>query len=337
MKCNVDMNKFKCHIPHFYVEILKTWFNLNCVKPNTGYEICKQVIWHNRFLMVDNKTVFYKKLYNAGIICINDLLDQDGKFDVYGTLGDEFNNMDYLKLIGIIHSIPDTWKRQITSKIIMEEANKISCIIDDDIVPIEKITSKIVYKCIVQKNKVTPVCRYTLVNKYNINESICKHLFILPWKVTIDNRLRWLQYRITHGILTTNAWLYRIRIINSPICNRCGTSIETLNHLFVECEEVDKFWQEVITFWDILFHGLSVTEKIFGIFESDIENWMLKNQLLLVARRYIYLGRCRESPFSLRAFNNLVKDTMKLEHIIAKQKGKLALHYQKWSIVMQKI
>ena len=144
-------------------------------------------------------------------------------------------------------------------------------------------------------------------------------------------------YRITHGILTINAWLYRIRIINSPICNRCGTSIETLNHLFVECEEVNKFWQEVITFWDILFHGLSVTEKIFGILESDIENWMLKNQLLLVARRYIYLGRCRESPFSLRAFNNLVKDTMKLEHIIAKQKGKLALHYQKRSIVMQKI
>ena len=79
-------------------------------------------IWNNRFLMVDNKTVFYKILYNAGIIYVNDLLDQEGKFDVYGTLGDGFNNMDYLKLIGIIHSIPNSWKRQITSKIVMEEA-----------------------------------------------------------------------------------------------------------------------------------------------------------------------------------------------------------------------
>ena len=73
--------------------------------------------------MVDNKTVFYKKLYNAGIIYVNDPLDQEGKFDVYGTLGDEFNNMDYLKLIGIIHSIPNSWRRQITSKNVMEEAN----------------------------------------------------------------------------------------------------------------------------------------------------------------------------------------------------------------------
>ena len=113
--------------------------------------------------------------------------------------------MDYLKLIGIIHSIPNSWKRQITSKIVMEEANKINCIIDDDIIPIEKVTSKIVCKCVIQKNKVTPVCRYTLMNKYNMDESSCKQLFILPWKVTIDNRLRWLQYRITHGILTTNA------------------------------------------------------------------------------------------------------------------------------------
>ena len=77
--------------------------------------------------MVDNKTVFYKKLYNAGIIYVNDLLDQEGKFDVYGTLGDEFNNMDYLNLIGIIHSIQSLipgsdrslqkslWRRQIRS------------------------------------------------------------------------------------------------------------------------------------------------------------------------------------------------------------------------------
>ena len=101
------------------------------------------------------------------------------------------------------------------------------CTIDDDIIPIEKVTSKIVYKCVVQKNKVTPVCRYTLMNKYNMDESSCKQLFILPWKVTIDNRLRWLQYRITHGILTTNAWLYRIKIINSLNCNRCGTRVET--------------------------------------------------------------------------------------------------------------
>ena len=31
----------------------------------------------------------------------------------------------------------------------------------------------------------------------------------------------------------------------------------------------------------------------------------------------------------MRAFNILVKDTMKLEHVIAKQKGKLALHLSK--------
>ena len=36
---------------------------------------------------------------------------------------------------------------------------------------LRKVTSKIVYKCVVQKNKVTPVCLYTLRNKYNMDES----------------------------------------------------------------------------------------------------------------------------------------------------------------------
>ena len=54
--------------------------------------------------MVDNKTVFYKNLYNAGIIYVNDLLDQEGKFDVYGTLGDGFNGWQLAKMK---KSIPD--------------------------------------------------------------------------------------------------------------------------------------------------------------------------------------------------------------------------------------
>ena len=83
-----------------------------------------------------------------------------------------------------------------------------------------------------------------------------------------------------------------------------------------------------------MFHGLSVTEKLFGILESDTEHFILKNQFLLVVKRYIYLQlvRCGESFFSVRAFNNSEGYQEARTH---KQKGKLALRYQKWSIVMQ--
>ena len=160
LKCNVDMNKFNCQIPHFYAEILKTWFNLNCVKPNTGYVICKQVIWNNRFLMVDNKTVFYKKLY---IQCWHYLCKRSswsGR-EVRCVWHTGWSMLliwiTWTQCAGILWWISIIWLRVII-------ANTCSL-----------------------------------------------------WKVTIDNRLRWLQYRNSHGILTTNAWLYRFKIINSPI------------------------------------------------------------------------------------------------------------------------
>ena len=57
----------------------------------------------------------------------------------------------------------------------------------------------------------------------------------------------------------------------------------------------------------------------------------LKNHLLLIAKRYIYISRCKGSPLSVNVFNILLKDTARLEEIIARQKGKLEFHYKKWS------
>ena len=133
------------------------------------------------------------------------------------------------------------------------------------------------------------------MNKYNIIEDHCRKLLMLPWKTTLDTRSRWFQYRINHFILPTKQWLHKIQKINSRNCDRCGTEVETLNHLFIECDEVNMFWEKFRLFWNVIFPNLSSNDKPFGILNDDSENWRLKNQLLLSARRYIFIGRCRGS------------------------------------------
>ena len=71
---------------------------------------------------------------------------------------------------------------------------------------------------------------------------------MLPWKTTIDSRLRWMQFRINHFILPTNKWLHRIGLVDSPICKRCNTHIETMDHMIVECPKVNEFWLEFVCF-----------------------------------------------------------------------------------------
>ena len=67
-------------------------------------------------------------------------------------------------------------------------------------------------------------------------------------------------------------------------------------------------------------------EKLFGIIDEKSENWELKNHLLLIAKRYIYIARCKGSPLSIRVFNVSLKDTARMEAIIAKQKVKLLIN-----------
>ena len=74
LKCNFDIKKLKCHIPPFYENILNAWVNMNASIPNGSNEVCKEVIWNNKYILVNNEKVLNKALFSAGIIYINDLL-----------------------------------------------------------------------------------------------------------------------------------------------------------------------------------------------------------------------------------------------------------------------
>ena len=97
---------------------------MNASIPNGSNEVCKEVIWNSKHILVNNEVVFNNTLFSAGIIYITDLLTKEGKFSVEGTLGDSITHNDYIKLLGIIHAIPRTWKNQITSKTFVDNRGR---------------------------------------------------------------------------------------------------------------------------------------------------------------------------------------------------------------------
>ena len=65
-------------------------------------------------------------------------------------------------------------------------------------------------------------------------------IFELPFKITRDSKLQWLQFQTLHRILPTNYYLHKLKLIESPNCSFCRKHPETIDHLFVECYEVKK-------------------------------------------------------------------------------------------------
>ena len=70
-------------------------------------------------------------------------------------------------------------------------------------IPLQQIQSCTFYDHFNAISSTEPVSSFRLKRLFNLNNDECRSLYELPFKVTLDGRLRWLQYRIIHGILVT--------------------------------------------------------------------------------------------------------------------------------------
>jgi len=94
-----------------------------------------------------------------------------------------------------------------------------------------------------------PIVEISL-SKYVSNGHV-KDVYELPFKATVENKLRSFQFKIVHNIIPTNLSLHKMNIKESPHCEQCLFQNETLVHMFLECSVVEPFWKDVITWCNI--------------------------------------------------------------------------------------
>ena len=78
-QCNFDFTKLPIALPDFYKECISTWSSLSEDNPSSLSDIVNQVLWNNRFICIDSRSVYSKKLFDAGLIKIGNLYDENGK------------------------------------------------------------------------------------------------------------------------------------------------------------------------------------------------------------------------------------------------------------------
>jgi hypothetical protein len=70
----------------------------------------------------------------------------------------------------------------------------------------------------------------------DLEETKLREIFKLPFIVTQNTKLKWLQYRINQRIPGTNKFLYKIKVKDNDFCTFCQEDEETIEHLFWNCE-----------------------------------------------------------------------------------------------------
>ena len=160
-----------------------------------------------------------------------------------------------------------------------------------------------------------------------------KDVYELPFKVTVENKLRSFQFKIIHNIIPTNLSLYKMNIKESPQCEHCLFQNETLVHMFLECSVVEPFWKDVITWWNIKRSdniNPSYTEILYG-YKPESKSFYALNHYLLIAKYHIFRTRNQSESPSLKVFLALLENKIKCERQMAIKNSNCRKYEAKWT------
>ena len=299
----------------FWKQALKDW--------STFQESPKSlVLWNNESIKINRSSVTYPSFIKHKIFYAEDLLNAEmTSFLTYEELTGKFPGLrtNFIQYQGLINCIPQQWKtdnlgnRQIgTSQSTLQAIKKL------------QKPSKHLYQILIKKKGVLPEN-----SKTKWNDSLDKsldwiHIFTAPGKTTNDNKLKMLQFKISHRRIATNKFLGTIGIKNSQQCTFCKTKIETIEHLFFECD----FVQAILSFIKtrINFHTLLrfPEDKASIILGNEVKDLAL-NYIIMVTKYFIYKCKYQEKNPDIATFKNFFKDKINVEkasHTSQKQREK---------------
>ena len=143
-----------------------------------------------------------------------------------------------------------------------------------------------------------------------------------------DVKLKDFQFKINNKILVTISFLRRINKADNNICTFCNHEIETIKHLFSECETVKEFWNKLNN-W-LQRHAKDWIQKI--IFSWQKKNLFMKF-LLVLAKSYIYKTKFTTDKLSLIGFKSVLKRKFETERYISKINNRYYKCLGKWSCI----
>ena len=305
----------------FWADVLFLWckydYNESQQVPHPG----NQIIWFNSSVRISDKPIFYQNWFNQGVIRLKDMQHETGRMLTFQEFSRKYNILtNFLEYQGVVAAIPKTWR------------NKMQQIENSDITLLQtiKLASKPTSKIYQQIN----------TNKLGLEHVWSKQKVVLTFDellnavkevnaLTIAVKLRSFQFRMLHAAVITNVQLKHFKIKDTNLCTFCNFTKETTEHLFHTCEYVSQIWEwftnhvnKPITFKDVLLSSMGV--KIL-------------NTLSLLAKHYIYTSRCNGEKPNLERCFNYFKRYQLIEQEVAKNKGKIAAHEEKWRFINEYI
>ena len=340
LKCNIDPDNLPNNLPAFYQEVLSSWFSLK-LEPLTQHEIQREVIWNNRYIKIGNQSIFIKKLYENGLVYINDLLENNTLLSYERVIAKYGNYITMYNYMCLKDAIPLKW-RQVLKNINLLQVNPknetIYIKLKTKEKPVTLLKSKEVYWFLNTKHIIQPSCVKNWFDKYLLEFSSAewKKIFCLSRLITYDTKLIEFQFKIIHRVFPTDSYVSNFDNTVNKICNHCHVD-NNIPHMFVDCVKVNQFWQS-FKLWLSRIEGqdinLSTSNIIFGIHSGS--NTCI-NFCILHAKWFINLNRQEERNLNFDLFKNYLKGVLIIENQIAVNRKELPFFNNKFGNIVNAV
>ena len=330
--CNYDIKEFD-FLPYFYKSMLQTW-GIFCKFFKDPLK--NPFIWNNSLLKIGKKTVFIEGFFKAGMWFFEDLYSKDGNPIPFSTW--EMRGVDkkyFFTWIAIIKAA----KTLKGNRHLNEPENIQKFTWKNKTEDFVKLNPKMFYEFFVQRESVIGPTNKEKVEK-DFGEVEWEKVFLLPYEVTIDPKLRELQYKILNNYIATNKLLYKCRIKDTQNCEICLTAVETIQHLFWDCTRVRTLWLQFEIWWNsmmptgTLYPKLDVKVVLFGLTSSHPFQ-LLYNHILLIIKKFIFKNKSNEH-LTLHQAVQEIHEVRKIEEKIAQKRNREYLFIKKWEIILSK-
>lgn len=301
------------------------------IQPVNWYEALSVPVWYNRNIKVGGSPVFYKKWMENGILFVNDLVDNNGELISFEMFQNKFSiQSNFLHFEGLVSSIRNFLSNCRFQHFPNRDNNPTLPLIIKFILQNKKGCRSIYDKFISKYTPPTSLVKWN--NELNLSQHFdWKKILGLPFKVTEDTNLQWLQIRINHRILGTNYLLSKMNLGINDQCTFCSEEKETIKHLFWDCEIVSYFWNSLklllVDNCGIENINFTVADIIFG---NQIYDEIL-NRILLLGKRFIYRMKIEQKVPSFIGFKHIIAFQFKTDKYIAAKTQTQEKFEQKWN------
>ena len=93
----------------FYSQLLQWWCEFRIVFDSRKES--QYILWNNKQICVDKKPVFYKILFEQGVVFVDDLLFELNATNCFTIVSNKISKVNYLTYAGLCHSVPTHLKK----------------------------------------------------------------------------------------------------------------------------------------------------------------------------------------------------------------------------------